>query len=802
MITILFLILLVAVLNPIGQCLQLQDHLTDFDLEGYGGHKSHIISGLSDSSESSSNDSSDSNDLSTHAPEDMSIPKITDKISTEPPITIDTEMKVTDPPATDPPATDPPATDPPATDPPETDPPATDPPGTDFTATDPPATDPPATDPPATDPPVTDPPAETTDTPVEVADPSEMGIVDIIIIGVLNKLDLEGSTYLKYTEEEKQEFAKKVLTMIEEDILSEATAIGPDEQEKIVEVIIAEVVQKLENDSLDGAADKESVTETVRQIVNLILGLEVSGPELEVEVSVETGTKSPEIETEPATEAPEIQTEKALETVAPEIDTEEEVDEEELESMEKRTANKIATGVMEKVANYAEEKGPLNLPELDVSKVTGIVEAILAQIEKAVGEENMSEEVLQSQADNIADLIAANYIELDVSDESLQTEIEFDLSKIFDSIESVIKVQFELDREGESTESPTVALTESPTDAPTESPTKAPTPVPTEEPTESPTEEPTESPTEEPTEAPTEEPTEAPTAEPTEAPTEEPTEAPTAVPTEEPTESPTVSEAVVESIVTKASDKIKEYVDEGSINIDTDRISSIAEDVLSKFREEVGEDNVTEDMLEEQADKLAQLIANDFIELEVTEGGETIDMTGEGLMDIISTITDMTFNIVYEAASPAEITPSPTLPPTLLPTFEPTEKPTDSPTSSPTISDSVVQIIVKKAVDAVTSYVDEEGPISMPELDAEKVSSLAEDVLSKFREEVGEDNVTEDMLEEQADKLAQLIANDYLELEITEDGEPVDFTEEALMDIVSTITDVTFQIAYDAAGNR
>jgi len=304
---------------------------------------------------------------------------------------------------------------------------------------------------------------------------------------------------------------------------------------------------------------------------------------------------------------------------------------------------------------------------------------------------------LQSQADNIADLIAANYIELDVSDESLQTEIEFDLSKIFDSIESVIKVQFELDREGESTESPTVALTESPTDAPTESPTKAPTPVPTEEPTESPTEEPTESPTEEPTEAPTEEPTEAPTAEPTEAPTEEPTEAPTAVPTEEPTESPTVSEAVVESIVTKASDKIKEYVDEGSINIDTDRISSIAEDVLSKFREEVGEDNVTEDMLEEQADKLAQLIANDFIELEVTEGGETIDMTGEGLMDIISTITDMTFSIVYEAASPAEITPSPTLPPTLLPTFEPTEKPTDSPTSSPTISDSVVQIIVKKS---------------------------------------------------------------------------------------------------------
>merc|ERR1712151_231996 len=553
------------------------------------------------------------------------------------------------------------------------------------------------------------------------------GIVDVIVSEILSRLDLEGSTYPKYTTEEKQEFAEKVTTMIEENILSEATTIGPDEQEQIIEVIITEVVQKLESDSMDGAADKEEVTADVTYIVNLILGQEVSGPEeTGVEMSIEPGTEAPENNSEPATEVPEAETE---ETTAPEVDTEEEVDEEESESMEKGTVNTIVTSVMEKVADYAEEKGPINLPELDTSQVTSIAEAILAQIEKAVGEENMSEEVLQSQADNIADLIAANYIDLEVSDESLKTEIEFDLSKIFEAIQSVVKVQFELDREGEDTEPPTLALTESPT------------------------------------------------------------------------ESPTVSAAVVESnIVTKATEKVKEYVDEGSINIDTDRISSVAEDVLSKFREEVGEDNLTEDMLEEQADKLAQLIANDFIELEVTEGGEPIDMTGEDLTDIISSIALMTFDMVYIKES--QITPSPTLPPTLAPTESPTESPTDSPTSSPTIPDSVVQSIVKKAVEAVSSYVEKEGPINMPELDTDKVSSLAENVLNDFRDEVGEDNVTEDMLEEQADKLAELIANDYLELEITEGGEPVDLTEEELMDIVSTITDVTFQIFYDAEGNR
>ena len=86
MITRFFLTLSLSVLNLIGQCLQTQDHLTDFYLKGYGGHKSHSISGSSDSSESSSNDSSDSNDTSTHATEHISIPKIRDKFSTELPI--------------------------------------------------------------------------------------------------------------------------------------------------------------------------------------------------------------------------------------------------------------------------------------------------------------------------------------------------------------------------------------------------------------------------------------------------------------------------------------------------------------------------------------------------------------------------------------------------------------------------------------------------------------------------------------------------------------------------------------------
>merc|ERR1712151_1439061 len=482
------------------------------------------------------------------------------------------------------------------------------------------------------------------------------GIVDVIVSEILSRLDLEGSTYPKYTTEEKQEFAEKVTTMIEENILSEATTIGPDEQEQIIEVIITEVVQKLESVSMDGAADKEEVTADVTYIVNLILGQEVSGPEeTEVEMSIEPGTEAPENNSEPATEVPEAETE---ETTAPEVDTEEEVDEEESESMEKGTVNTIVTSVMEKVADYAEEKGPINLPELDTSQVTSIAEAILAQIEKAVGEENMSEEVLQSQADNIADLIAANYIDLEVSDESLKTEIEFDLSKIFEAIQSVVKVQFELDREGEDTEPPTLALTESPTDAQTEAQTEAPTPAPTE----------------------------APTPDPTEAPTEVPTESPTEAPTEAPTESPTVSEAVVESnIVTKATEKVKE------------------------------------DMLEEQADKLAQLIANDFIELEVTEGGEPIDMTGEDLMDIISSIASMTFDMVYIKES--QITPSPTLPPT----ESPTEAPTEAPTESPTVSEAAVEsTIVTKATEKVKEYVDE-GSIN---IDTDRISSVAEDVLS------------------------------------------------------------------------
>merc|ERR1712151_1289494 len=325
--------------------------------------------------------------------------------------------------------------------------------------------------------------------------------------------------------------------------------------------------------------------------------------------------------------------------------------------------------------------------------------------------------MLEEQSDKLAQLIANDFIELEVTEGG--EPIDMTGEDLMDIISSIASMTFDMVYIKES------QITPSPTLPPTESPTEAPTEVPTESPTEA--------------------------------------------PTEAPTESPTVSEAVVESnIVTKATEKVKE------------------------------------DMLEEQADKLAQLIANDFIELEVTEGGEPIDMTGEDLMDIISSIASMTFDMVYIKES--QITPSPTLPPTLAPTesptYSPTESPTDSPTSSPTIPDSVVQSIVKKAVEAVSSYVEKEGPINMPELDTDKVSSLAENVLNDFRDEVGEENVTEDMLEEQADKLAQLIANDYLELEIAEGGEPVDLTEEELMDIVSTITDVTFQIFYDAEGNR
>ena len=45
-------------------------------------------------------------------------------------------------------------------------------------------------------------------------------------------------------------------------------------------------------------------------------------------------------------------------------------------------------------------------------------------------------------------------------------------------------------------------------------------------------------------------------------------------------------------------------------------------------------------------------------------------------------------------------------------------------------------------------------------------------------------------------------SNGYLCLNITKGGEYFNLTEEALMDIFSNITDVTFKIAYDAVGNR
>merc|ERR1712151_165946 len=168
-------------------------------------------------------------------------------------------------------------------------------------------------------------------------------------------------------------------------------------------------------------------------------------------------------------------------------------------------------------------------------------------------------------------------------------------------------------------------------------------------------------------------------------------------------------------------------------------------------------------MLEEQSDKLAQLIANDFIELEVTEGGEPIDMTGEDLMDIISSIASMTFDMVYIKES--QITPSPTLPPTESPTEAPTEVPTESPTEAPT-----------------------EAPTESPTVSEAVVES---NIVTKATEKV-----KEDMLEEQADKLAQLIANDFIELEVTEGGEPIDMTGEDLMDIISSIASMTFDMVY------
>ena len=112
---------------------------------------------------------------------------------------------------------------------------------------------------------------------------------------------------------------------------------------------------------------------------------------------------------------------------------------------------------------------------------------------------------------------------------------------------------------------------------------------------------------------------------------------------------------------------------------------------------------------------------------------------------------------------------------------------------------SVLASIVNKTVGILSDYV-EENEISLPALDTEGISSIAEQVFSQIEMEAGE-AVTEEYLEANADKIAQMIATDYLEIEITEGGEFADLSEENLAELMSSITEITLKLALEDVEN-
>lgn len=296
----------------------------------------------------------------------------------------------------------------------------------------------------------------------------------------------------------------------------------------------------------------------------------------------------------------------------------------------------IADKVKEQVESYA-EAGSVELPEIDLSGVAGVTGSVLEQIKSAVGEENMTEEKVQEQADKIADVIAAKYIETEATEEGASATTSFDVSGITDAISS-IEIAIELDLE----------KTSSPTSSPTDSPTASPTDSPTSSPTDSPTSSPSTSPTESPTESPTSSPTDSPTA----SPTDSPTASPTASPTSSPTSSPTVTPALLAGIVDKAMSFVDNYTDNTEVTlpeVDAERISGIAETVFAQIQKDAEGEAITEEYLQSNKDKISQLIAMDFLELELTEDGEPLDLSDENLTELISEISTITLSMALES---------------------------------------------------------------------------------------------------------------------------------------------------------
>jgi len=293
--------------------------------------------------------------------------------------------------------------------------------------------------------------------------------------------------------------------------------------------------------------------------------------------------------------------------------------------LEKETeeVQSIADKVKQQVESYVPEGG-VESPEIDLSSVADVTGSVLEQIKSAVGEENLTEEKVQDQADKIADVIAAKYIETEATEEGASATTSFDVSGITDAISS-IEISIVLDLE--KTSAPSSSPTETPTSSPTDSPTSSPTASPTDSPTASPTD--------------------SPTSSPSMSPTESPTDSPTSSPTSSPTETP----PLIAGIVKKAMSFLESYTEENEVTtpeLDAERISGIAEQVFAQIEAQAGGEEITEEYLESNKDKIAQLIANDFLELELTEDGEPLDLSDEDLTELVTEISTITLTLALE----------------------------------------------------------------------------------------------------------------------------------------------------------
>jgi len=258
-------------------------------------------------------------------------------------------------------------------------------------------------------------------------------------------------------------------------------------------------------------------------------------------------------------------------------------------------------------------------------------------------------------------------------------------------------------------------------------------------------------------------------------------------------------ESEVQTIANKVTEKVQSYVEEGSYEspeIDVSGVAGVTENVLDQIKSAVGEENMTEEKVQANADKIADLIAAKYIDTEANKDGAsaTTNFDVSGLTNAISSVT---IEIALDFEKTDAPSGAPTGSPTFTPTGAPTDAPTASPTSMPTVPTPAILSIVNKAVEKLKEYNDGKSEITLPELDTERISAIAETVFSQIEQEAGDEEVTEAYLEENADRVAELINTAFLEFEITENGEPVNMSEEDLTKLMSSITSATIKLSYE-----